>query len=65
MNVGGLLLLLVYIYAVLGMNLFATVMLSAPYNTNLNFQGIGSALTLLLELSTGDSYYEFMLSAGM
>ena len=37
MNVGGLLLLLIYIYAVLGMNLFATIKLTVPFNPNLNF----------------------------
>ena len=36
-NLGALLLLLMYLYAILGMNLFATVLLQNNINVNVNF----------------------------
>jgi hypothetical protein len=37
MNIGGLLCLLLYIYAVLGVNMFANVKLSGSLDKNANF----------------------------
>ena len=60
MNVGGLMILFVYIYSVLGMNIFADIQLNDPLSANLNFKTIqGTAITLFM-LSTGETFYEFM-----
>lgn len=59
-NVGGLLLLLMFIYAIIGINLFAMVKLTEPLNEHYNFQNIPNALTLLLTVSTGEIFYETM-----
>lgn len=54
-NVGGLLMLLVFIYAVLCMTLFAEVQLNGPMTQNLNFQTITASATTLFLLSTGNN----------
>jgi len=60
MNVGGLLLLFLYIYAILGVYLFAAVKWTGPLNEFVNFKHIGTALLTLLRVSTGENWHEVM-----
>ena len=55
-NVASLLFLLLFLYAVLGMNLFATVKLQQNLNHNANFQNIGVSLLTLFGISTGENW---------
>jgi hypothetical protein len=57
-NAGGLLLLLVYIFAILAMNVFAEIMITDTLTPNMNFQTIGNSILTLFIMSTGDSFYE-------
>ncbi len=59
-NVGGILLLLFFIYAVMGVQLFATVQLKASLNAHANFQTFWSALLTLMRASTGESWNAIM-----
>lgn len=52
-NVTGLLFLLFFIYAVIGVQLFATVAFHGEYNEQANFRTFGSAMLLLLRMATG------------
>lgn len=47
-NIMSLVFLLLFIYAVLGLNLFATVMYQEYYNERANFRSFGDAILLLL-----------------
>jgi hypothetical protein len=57
-NAGGLLLLLVYIFAILSMNVFAEILITDTLTPNMNFQTIGNSILTLFIMSTGDSFYE-------
>ena len=59
-NVGGLLILLLYIYAILGLNLFATVQLSGDLDLYINFQSIGKSMLTLYRVSTGENWQNVM-----
>ena len=48
-NVGSLLMLFLFMYAVLGVYLFADVKINPPLNDHINFQDVNSALLTLLE----------------
>ena len=54
--------LLIYIFTVLTMNLFAPVKLNGSLNNFANFQGIRSASLTLSVMTTGDSYFEILYS---
>jgi hypothetical protein len=47
-NIMSLVFLLLFIYSVLGLNLFSTVMYQDNYNERSNFRSFGSALLLLM-----------------
>lgn len=55
-NVGVLLLLLIFIYAILGMYLFAEVKFVGVINDHANFQYIGTAFLTLIRITTGDTW---------
>jgi hypothetical protein len=55
-NIGGLLLLFLYIYSVLGVFLFAEVKLQDNLDIHANFQSFGLAFLTLLRCSTGESW---------
>jgi Ion transport protein len=55
-NIGGLLLLFLYIYSVLGVFLFAEVKLQNTLNIYANFQSFGIAFLTLLRCSTGEAW---------
>ena len=59
-NVGVILLLLIYIYAILGVNMFATVQLQDELNRHANFQSFGTAFLLLMRASTGEAWNSVM-----
>jgi hypothetical protein len=61
--VGGLLFLLLFIYAVLGVQLFADVQLQDAMNGHANFQTFSRALLTLFRMSTGESWHELMYDA--
>jgi hypothetical protein len=59
-NVGALLLLLLFVYAVLGVALFSAVPYGAWITRHANFQTLGTALLTLFRAVTGESWNGFM-----
>jgi hypothetical protein len=55
-NVGALLLLLFYVYAVMGMNLFGEVKSGEFINRNANFRTFGKSMLILYRCATGESW---------
>ena len=55
-NVGGLLFLLLYIYSVLGVSLFAEVQANGSITEYANFQSFGVAFLTLIRASTGENW---------
>ena len=62
-NVGGMLALVVFIYAVLGMNLFTFVVHQDSMDAQRNFDTLGSAMLLLFQCLTGDNWSGMMVDA--
>lgn len=52
--------MLLYIYSILGMFLFAEVKKSYPLDENINFDNIGFALMTMTRASTGENWHEVM-----
>ena len=65
MNLGGLMLLIIYVYAVIGMNIFGTIKLKPPMHSRLNFQNIQNSFTSLLRITTGENWNDLMNALGM
>jgi hypothetical protein len=59
-NVMTLLLLAFFIFAVIGMNLFATIRFNGGLNEHANFTTFGKSMLLLFRMATGESYNEIM-----
>lgn len=59
-NIGGLLVLLLYVYAVLGINLFANVKRNGMLDNFANFQTLGSSLLTLIRIATGENWHEIL-----
>lgn len=59
-NIGGLLLLLLYLYSIIGVQLFAPVMLQADLNRNANFQTFFNSFMTLFRCSTGENWNDIM-----
>mmetsp|Transcript_35371 Transcript_35371/g.54134 ORF Transcript_35371/g.54134 Transcript_35371/m.54134 type:complete len:301 (+) Transcript_35371:3572-4474(+) len=59
-NVGSLIMLLFFIFSVIGMNMFATVIYQEELNENMNFQNFSMALIILLRCSTGENWNDIM-----
>lgn len=55
-NIMSLVFLLLFIYSVLGLNLFSTVMYQKYYNSRANFRSFGDAILLLLRCLTGEDW---------
>ena len=55
-NIMGLMLLLVFIYAVLGVNIFHGIMFKEHYNEYTNFRSFSNSLLLLLRCITGEGW---------
>jgi hypothetical protein len=64
LNVGGLLFLFLYLYAVIGVYFFSTVKLQEDLNENANFQSFGVAMLTLFRISTGESWNAIMEDCG-
>ena len=62
-NIGGLLILLIYLYAILGVFLFAPVRLQNTLNVHANFQGFGSAFLTLIRMATGEAWNELLFDS--
>ncbi|CAM9780756.1 unnamed protein product [Chrysoparadoxa australica] len=60
LNISALLFLLIFCYAIVGMNLFATVMLQEELNEHANFQSFGSSFLTLFRMSTGEAWNTIM-----
>jgi hypothetical protein len=54
------LILFLYIYAILGLNLFAQIKFSEGLDAHANFQTVGSAMLTLLRISTGENWHLIM-----
>jgi hypothetical protein len=59
-NVGALMMLLLFIFAILGVYLFATVQLQSTLTQDANFQNFGMAFLTLIRLQTGEGWNEVM-----
>jgi hypothetical protein len=60
MNVGGLLFLIIYIYAVIGINLFGDIKMKPPMHERLNFQSVWSSFFTLIRVATGEAWNDLM-----
>ncbi len=61
-NIGALLVLLFFVYAVVGVQLYGLVAFQGELNEQANFRTLGSAMLLLLRFSTGENWNGFMWS---
>jgi len=59
-NVGGLLFLLMFVYGVMGMNMFGT---NTNFETHANFRDFGMSLLTLFRVFTGDSWSGVLAAA--
>jgi hypothetical protein len=59
-NLGALMLLIIYIYAVIGINLFANVYMPHNENPRINFMDISNAYLTLLRLTTGEAWGDLL-----
>lgn len=59
-NIGGLLLLLLYLYSIIGVSLFAPVKLQTYYNRHANFKTFSTSFLTLFRASTGESWNDIM-----
>ena len=64
-NIGSLLMLFIYIYTILGVQLFAKIKLQAALNNYTNFQEFWKAFMMLIRSSTGEGWYELMFSTAL
>jgi hypothetical protein len=60
LNTGGLLLLLYFVYAVIGMNLYGLIGFQGELNEHANFRSLGNSMLLLFRFSTGENWNGFM-----
>ncbi|CAE7648316.1 scn4ab, partial [Symbiodinium microadriaticum] len=63
-NIAALLFLLFFIYAVMGVQLFAKVEYSGDHDEHANFRDFGIAMISLLRFSTGENWDGFMYDVG-
>jgi hypothetical protein len=59
-NIGSLMFLFIFIYSIIGVNLFATVKMNDPMTEYLNFQTVFTSFLTLIRLSTGESWNDLM-----
>ena len=62
-NIGGLLTLLLYLYSILGVFLFAPVKLQEYMNVHANFEGFGIAFLTLIRMATGEGWNYIMMDS--
>jgi hypothetical protein len=63
-NIGGLLLLFIFMYSILGMILFGTVKRNGPMNDYINFETFTNAFITLFTVATVDSWNYTMMAIG-
>jgi hypothetical protein len=59
-NIGSLMFLFIFIYSIIGVNLFATVKMNEPMTEYLNFQTVFTSFLTLIRLSTGESWTDLL-----
>jgi Ion transport protein len=59
-NIGSLLLLIVMVYSILGVYLFAEVKFSGALTNEANFTTLGNAFLLLIRITTGEGWPQLM-----
>lgn len=62
-NIGGLLLLLIYLYSIIGMVLFGEIMHNGVITDNLNFETFTNSFCVLWAVATGDGWSDIMNSS--
>jgi Ion transport protein len=62
-NIGGLLMLTLFVFSVLGINLFPFTKLQSTLNIDSNFQNFGTSFITLLKISTGENWNVLMKDA--
>lgn len=60
-NVGSLIIVLIYIFSILGNRMFATVKISGSLNHYVNFQNFGNSFLTLIIAMTGEGWFQIML----
>ncbi|KAL4505974.1 hypothetical protein ABPG72_013735 [Tetrahymena utriculariae] len=63
-NVGALLLLVFFIYSILGVFMFKDVKQGVVIDKYNNFENFGNAMITLFRCSTGENWYQFMFDCG-
>merc|ERR1711871_381119 len=63
LNISLLLMLILFIYAVLGMQLFAKTQFNGSYSTHSNFRTFDNSLMTLVRFATGEGWGDFMYDA--
>lgn len=61
-NIGSLIILVVLIYAILGVYMFADVKENGELNVHTNFQSVGQAFVTLITVSTGENWPKLMIA---
>jgi len=64
LNIGSLLLLIIFIYAILGVYLFADVKLNGELDQHANFMSVGTAFVTLVRALTGEEWPKIMEAVG-
>ena len=59
-NVGSVMMVLLYIYAVIGMNQFALVKVNPPMHNFRNFQTVWKSMITLLQVATGEDWNDLI-----
>ena len=65
LNVGGIMLLIIYIYSVIGISLFAEIKPNGPMHKFLGFQGFYKSFITLIRIATGENWNQLMQSLSM
>jgi len=60
MNVGFLMLLIIYLFAIIGVQYFGTVKINAPMTSLINFQSMPTAFLTLFRVATGENWNDLM-----
>jgi hypothetical protein len=60
LNISGLLFLIIILYAVLGVYLFAEVKLNGSLDVHANFQSVGSSFFTLIRALSGEEWPKIM-----
>ena len=59
-NIGSLLILFIFIYSIVGVNLFATIKFNYPMHEYLNFQNVPNSFVTLIRLATGEAWNDLL-----